>query len=73
MQLVVNGNYWENNHWLEDEIGIRLIEDSVEIALLREGYCDPPVLLSLEVLEWAIETLKSAPSVEATSGGDRDA
>lgn len=67
MQLIVDGHFWEGD-WVEGEIAIRIDGNDIEFHSKRAGYENIPMLLSFEVLEWAINTLRSAP----TEGRDDD-
>jgi hypothetical protein len=61
VQIIVNGAYWQNGQRLDERVGIMFLGDEVEITLQREAEDDPPVFLSVEILEWAIKTLRAAP------------
>lgn len=68
MKLILDGNYWDpDDEWSGAEIEVEIVDDDfVAIRLLRDGEDDTPVLLKIEILQWAIKTLTSAAKGDRT-------
>lgn len=67
MGILLDGQIWSGDDWENCPVLVKSWDDVVEIKLDRFGHDDEPILLNLEMLEYAIKTIRSAPDFEDES------